>query len=96
MNKSYYVYIKTNDRNTVLYIGVTNSLQRRIYEHRNGLIKGFSKMYNVNKLVYAEETNSIRDAIQREKELKKWRRQWKIDLIKKSNLDFDDLYGSLS
>jgi putative endonuclease len=84
MNKSYYVYIKTNDRNTVLYIGVTNSLQRRIYEHRNGLIKGFSKMYNVNKLVYAEETNSIRDAIQREKELKK------------SNLDFDDLYGSLS
>ena len=96
MNKTYYVYIITNERNTVLYIGVTNNLVRRIYEHRNGLVEGFSKRYNVKKLVYYEDTGDVRAALEREKELKKWRRQWKIELIEKDNPDFADLYDYIN
>lgn len=95
MGKIYYVYILTNERSTVLYIGVTNNLVRRTYEHRNGLVEGFSKRYNVKKLVYYEETGDVRAALEREKELKKWRRQWKLELIKRNNPDFADLYGSI-
>lgn len=95
MSKTYYVYILTNEKNTVSYIGVTNNLVRRTYEHRNGLVEGFSKRYNVKKLVYYEDTVDIRAALEREKELKKWRRQWKIELIKKNNPDFVDLYDSI-
>ena len=95
MGKIYYVYILANERNTVLYIGVTNNLIRRTYEHRNRLVEGFSKRYNVKKLVYYEETGDARVALEREKELKKWRRQWKIELIKRNNPDFADLYGSI-
>ena len=83
MNK-YYVYILANKTNSVLYIGVTNDLKRRLYEHKNKLVEGFTEKYNVNKLVYFEETSDITSAIQREKNLKKWRRQWKEDLIKKA------------
>ena len=90
MNK-YYVYILANKTNSVLYIGVTNDLKRRLYEHKNKLVEGFTEKYNVNKLVYFEETSDITSAIQREKNLKKWRRQWKEDLIKKLNPDFKDL-----
>ena len=88
---TYYVYILANKTNSVLYIGVTNDLKRRLYEHKNKLVEGFTEKYNVNKLVYFEETSDITSAIQREKNLKKWRRQWKEDLIKKLNPDFKDL-----
>ena len=87
----YYVYIITNKRNTVLYIGVTNDLKRRMYEHKNKLIEGFSKKYNLNKLVYFEQTNDIYTAINREKQLKKWRREKKEWLINQMNPQWDDL-----
>ena len=91
MLKSYYVYILTNKINTVLYIGVTNDLQRRVYEHKNKIIEGFTAKYNLSKLVYFEETGSIESAILREKQLKRWHRDWKINLIKENNLNFNDL-----
>ena len=87
----YYVYILSNYTNSTLYIDVTNDLKRRIYEHKNKLISGFSSKYNVNKLVYFEETTDIKSAIQREKNLKKWKREWKDELIKKNNPSFYDL-----
>ncbi len=74
------------------YIGVTNNLMRRVYEHKNSLNKGFTDKYFVGKLVYFEQTDSIEAAILREKQLKKWKRQWKIELIEKINPGWDDLY----
>jgi putative endonuclease len=74
-----------------LYIGVTNNLTRRIYEHRNGTIKGFTKKYNLNKLVYFEQLNDISSAILREQRLKKWNREWKVQLIEKINPEWKDL-----
>ena len=91
MVKQYYVYILTNFSNTVLYIGVTGNLERRIYEHKNGLLEGFSKKYKVNKLVYFEQGFDINEAIYREKQLKNWQREWKINLIKQTNPDLEDL-----
>lgn len=76
----------------VLYIGVTNNLERRVYEHKNKLIEGFSKKYDLTNLLYFEAFNIIEDAIAREKQLKQWNRQWKIDLIKSNNPQFRDLY----
>ena len=90
-DKSYYVYIITNITNNVLYIGVTNNLPRRIYEHKNGLVEGFSKKYKTNKLIYYETTNDINSAIAREKQLKNWRREWKMNLIEKENPGFSEL-----
>ena len=81
----------TNASDKVLYIGVTNSLQRRIFEHKHKLVKGFSEKYNLCKLVYYEATNNINSAIAREKQLKNWRRQWKMDLITAENPGFADL-----
>ena len=95
MNKQYYVYILTNKRNTVLYTGVTNDLQRRVYEHREKLVEGFTAKYNVNKLVYYEETESIEAAIMREKQIKGGSRQKKIDLIESMNPKWEDLYEEL-
>jgi len=89
--KQFYVYILTNKKYGTLYIGVTNNLERRIYEHRNKLVAGFTKKYNLDKLVYFEETNSIVIAINREKQLKKWNRQWKLELINKENPSWKDL-----
>ena len=89
--ETYYVYILSNHTNTTLYIGVTNNLRRRLYEHKNKLIEGFTSTYNVNKLVYFEETTDIKAAIQREKNLKKWKREWKEALIKKNNPNYRDL-----
>ena len=77
----YYVYIITNKFNTVLYIGVTNNLERRLYEHRNMLVEGFSSKYKLTKLVYYEETKDVNEAILREKQLKGWNRQKKNSLI---------------
>ncbi len=87
----YYVYILANKNNNVLYIGVTNDLERRIYEHKNKLCEGFTKKYNVDKLVYYEETKNIEEAISREKQLKKWSRTKKINLINTVNKTWRDL-----
>jgi putative endonuclease len=91
LNKNYYVYILTNKRNTVFYIGVTDDLKRRLYEHKNELIEGFTKKYQLKKLVYFEEYQNINEAIKREKQLKNWHRDWKINLIKNKNPTFKDL-----
>ena len=89
--KNYYVYILTNWNNKVMYIGVTNNLERRLYEHKNKLIKGFTQKYNVNKLVYFEETGDVFSALEREKEVKKWRREKKDALVLKVNDEWKDL-----
>ena len=86
----YYVYILTN-KSLTLYIGVTNNLERRILEHKNKLIKGFTKKYNIDKLIYYEEYGDIGEAIVREKQIKGWFRKRKIELIKTQNLEFKDL-----
>ena len=87
----YFVYILSNWDDSVLYIGVTGNLPRRLYEHRNGLVEGFTKKYNIHKLVYYENTNDVHSAISREKQLKKWSRVKKNDLIKRMNPDWVDL-----
>lgn len=90
MNTSYFIYILSS-YSSVLYIGVTNNLQRRIYEHKQELVEGFSKKYKCKKLVYFEEYKDINQAIAREKQLKNWNRKKKEWLIKKFNPDFKDL-----
>jgi len=91
MKKEYYTYIATNQRNTVLYTGITNDLMRRMSEHRNKLIKGFTAKYNINKLVYFERFGSSTEAISAEKKIKGWLRNKKINLIKNVNPKFNDL-----
>lgn len=91
MNKTCAIYIMTNYLETSLYIGVTSNLQKRVWEHKNKVVKGFTEKYNVNKLVYYELTDSIETAINREKQLKRWHREWKINLIKEMNPEFKDL-----
>jgi len=93
--KEYFVYIMTNKRNGTLYIGVTGDLATRVYEHKNSMVDGFTKKYNLKLLVYYEITNDVGEAILREKGLKKWNRQWKIDLIERSNPNWRDLYSEL-
>lgn len=93
--KDYYVYILTSRKNTVLYTGITNDLVKRVYEHKQNLIPGFTKKYNVHKLVYYEQYNDVYKAITREKRIKEWKRQWKIELIEKSNPNWKDLYNDL-
>jgi len=88
---SYYVYFLTNWNHNVMYVGVTNDLQRRIYEHKNKLVKGFAEKYNVNKLVYFEETKDINAALEREKQFKKWRRSKKNALVVAVNPLWKDL-----
>lgn len=89
--KEYFVYIMTNKGRTTLYIGVTNSLMRRVSQHRHGEIAGFSKRYNTNRLVYYESYNDVRDAIAREKQIKGWSRSKKEDLIVGMNSEWMDL-----
>jgi putative endonuclease len=91
----YYVYILSSKKNGTLYIGVTSDLVKRIYEHKHDLIDGFTKQYKVHNLVYFEITESIGSAISREKNLKKWNREWKIRLIEKGNPEWRDLYAGL-
>ena len=93
--KLYYIYILASNRNGTLYIGVTNDLIRRVYEHKNDIIDGFTKKYKVHMLVYYELANDIYSAIQREKRIKKWERKWKMELIEKMNPDWHDLYEDL-
>lgn len=93
--KQYYVYILASKKNGTLYIGVTSNLLRRVYEHKNNLIDGFTKKYHVHQLVYYEGTEAVDVAITREKQMKKWKRQWKIKLIEKFNPNWKDLYYDL-
>ena len=87
-----YVYILTNERRTVFYVGVTSNIRRRLYEHRNHVLEGFTDRYNVTCVVYVEVTNSIEDAILREKQLKGWSRAKKKQLIESTNPYYRDLY----
>lgn len=91
MDKTYYVYLLTNWDNRVMYVGVTNNLERRIYEHKNKLVDGFTKKYNVEKLVYFETASDVLAAIEREKQIKKWRREKKNQLVIEMNPEWKDL-----
>lgn len=93
--KNYFIYILSS-KNKVLYVGMSDNLSRRIYEHKLGLIEGFTKKYNVNRLVYYEVHLSVEDAVKREKQLKSWHRQWKINLIESVNKDWKDLYPDIA
>jgi putative endonuclease len=92
---NYYIYILSNWNNNVIYIGVTNNLERRIYEHKEKMIDGFAKKYNLSKLVYYEMTSDVNTAIRREKEIKKWRREKKNAMIESQNPEWKDLYEEL-
>ena len=87
----YYVYILSNKKNGTLYIGMTNNLERRMLEHKSKSIEGFTKKYDLDKLMYFETYKYVNEAITREKRLKKWERQWKINPIEEDNLNWDDL-----
>nr|WP_236782722.1 GIY-YIG nuclease family protein [Anaerohalosphaera lusitana] len=89
--KSYFVYILASKRNGTLYVGVTNNLRRRMWEHKNGLAEGFTRAWGVGRLVYFERFDHVDCAIRREKQLKKWRRRWKLELIEKDNAGWEDL-----
>lgn len=89
--KQYYVYIMTNTYNTVFYTGVTSNLEKRQYEHKNKLVEGFTKKYNIWKLVSYEEYSDVRDALEREKQVKDYRREKKLELIKKINPNLKEI-----
>lgn len=92
---SYWVYVLASGPGGTLYVGVTNDLVRRVYEHREGLVAGFTRKYAVKQLVYFEPHESILAAIQREQNIKHWSREWKIDLIVQNNPDWHDLYDDI-
>ena len=95
-DKSYYLYILCNKRNGTLYTGITSDLVRRIWQHKNGAIEGFTKRYGLKLLVHFEQYTDVKEAILREKRIKKWNRQWKIHLIEKDNPNWEDLYQKLT
>ncbi len=92
---SFYVYILASKRNGTLYVGVTNNLIRRVYEHKNDLVEGFTNSNRIHRLIYFEEFADIREAILREKQLKKWNRSWKLRIIEEKNPERKDLYFEL-
>lgn len=94
--KNYYVYILASKKNGTLYIGITSNLVKRIWEHKNKTIEGFTKKYSVTTLVYFEQHDSPEMVIKREKQLKNWRRQWKVNQIEKENPDWLDLYEDIA
>lgn len=94
--KQYYVYILTNKKKGTLYVGVTSNLKRRTYQHKHNSVKGFTQRYNVHLLVYFEIYTEAKTAIAREKQLKWWKRSWKIDLIEKENPEWKDLYETIT
>ncbi len=94
MEKKPCVYILTSNNNSVIYVGVTSQLPQRIWQHKNNVVEGFTKQYKVHKLVYVEIFEDITLAIAREKQLKQWRREWKFELIRKSNPDLRDIFTS--
>ncbi len=91
----HYLYIMASQKNGTLYIGVTHDLKRRVYEHKHEIIKGFTSKYHVHNLVYFEVHASHWDAAEREARLKKWKRDWKIDLFKDTNPEWEDLYDKI-
>ena len=93
--KNYYVYILASKKNGTLYIGVTNNLLKRVKQHKQRSIEGFTRKYNVDKLVYFEQTENVHLAIQREKQLKKWNRKWKMRLIEEFNPEWQDLFKEI-
>jgi putative endonuclease len=93
--KSYWIYILASKKNGSIYVGITNDLSRRVYEHKQKMIEGFTKKYNITLLVYAEEFYDVNDAICREKSIKKWNRGWKIKLIEENNPNWMDLYETI-
>lgn len=95
MEKVYSVYILSSVKNTVLYIGVTSNLKKRVWQHKNKIVEGFTKRYNVDKLVYYEWSRDIQSALRREKQLKNWHREWKKNLISEKNPEWKDLYATL-
>ena len=95
MSKQPAVYILASKRNGTLYIGVTSNLIKRIWEHKNNLVQGFTKQYNVHDLVWYERHENMESAIAREKTLKEWKRIWKLELIESSNPDWNDLYNAI-
>ncbi|MFN3700706.1 MAG: GIY-YIG nuclease family protein [Alphaproteobacteria bacterium] len=96
MKDYFYVYILASQRNGTLYIGVTSNLIQRIYQHKQGLVDGFTKKYKVKLLVYYEQHDGAQSAIQREKQMKEWKRRWKLDLIEKNNPEWEDLYDEVT
>jgi len=96
MKKYYYIYILASQKNGTLYVGITSNLLKRVWEHKMKVFKGFTDKYDVNKLVYYEIFENVKDAISREKGLKNWNRKWKIELIEKENCDWIDLYEEMS
>jgi putative endonuclease len=95
MRHQYYVYILASKPNGTLYIGITNNIARRVWEHKPGLVEGFTKKYGVDRLVYCEAFGRPQEAIQRKKRLKKWNRAWKGELIESTNPDWKDLYETV-
>jgi putative endonuclease len=91
----FYVYILASKRNGSLYTGVTNDLIRRVYEHKNDFVKGFTRKYGVHTLVHFEQCDSFESALQREKQIKEWKRKWKLELIEKENPGWNDLFDEL-
>jgi putative endonuclease len=92
---AYYVYILASQRNGTLYIGMTNNLVRRVWEHKNNVVDGFTKKYSVHQLVWYEAADTPQAAITREKQLKKWNRAWKLKLIEANNPEWKDLYNEI-
>jgi putative endonuclease len=96
MKENFYVYIMASHRRGTLYVGVTSNLPKRVYEHKNGMVEGFTKEYSVHRLVYYEVANDAETALLRERQMKKWNRAWKLRLIEEQNPDWTDLYDGLT
>jgi putative endonuclease len=96
LSRGYFVYLLASRRNGTLYVGVTSDLTKRVWEHKHGLAEGFTKKYGVKSLVWFEQTDSIESAIVREKQIKKWRREWKVELIEKNNPQWKDLFEEIA
>jgi putative endonuclease len=90
------VYVLASKRNGTLYIGVTSDLTKRVWEHKNDLVEGFTKRYSVHRLIWYELHNSMESAIKREKSMKEWKRAWKLELIESANPDWEDLYHRIA
>ena len=93
---THYVYILASKRNGTLYVGVTNDLIRRVYEHKNDFVEGFTRKYGVHRLVYFEQCEDFDSALQREKRIKEWKRKWKIELVEKGNPEWKDQYEEIT
>ena len=95
IQKQAYVYIMANKRNGTIYIGVTSNLPTRVWQHKNNIMESFTKKYSTHNLVYFEQHQNMRSAIDREKQIKKWKRKWKLELIQEENPNWKDLYEDI-